>query len=781
MAALAAAVLLRFLLDPLMDGSLPFVTVFGAVAASIWLGGVGPALAVMGLGYLACSYLFLEPRGTLGPYNLSTLVGLVAFLFTSSLIVAIGQAMRRAHERARQHGQALQETIARMRRMEEERARDLMSARQLAAIVESSDDAIVSKTLEGVIQSWNAGAERLFGYAAAEAVGQHVFLVIPPERRAEEEEILAALRAGRRVEHFETERRRKDGRLVPVSLTISPIRDETGKVVGASKVARDVTERRQVEEERQKFVTLVENSTDFIGMCDLQAIPFFVNRAGLAMVGLDSLEQARVTPVAEFFFPEDQPRIMGEFFPSVLEKGHGALDVRFRHFKTGDAIWMEYKVLVIKDPSGQPVAIATVSQDVTERRRLTDDLRRLAADLSDADRRKNEFLAMLAHELRNPLAPLSNAVQVLRRAGLGEEKVAAAISMLERQTGHLTRLVEDLLDVSRITQGKIELRRERVELNALVALAAEAAGPLYERMKHQLSVSLAARPLHVDADPTRLAQVVGNLLTNAAKFTDHGGRVEIAVEDRGDEAAIHVRDHGIGIAPHQLPRLFDLFMQVDTSLERSRDGLGIGLTLVRSLVTMHGGRVEARSDGIGHGSEFVVHLPVVSAMAETRPAPAAPAGPRQRRLVLVVDDNEDGAESLALLLQLEGHETHVAHDGQQGVEAAERLRPDVVLLDIGLPVVNGYEACRKIRSQPWGTDMVLLAVTGWGQHEDLLRSQEAGFTGHLVKPVDAAALLKILDAAPSATLTPGMGPPGAPPAALRTSGVRLDIEKPAPG
>jgi PAS domain S-box-containing protein len=750
MAALAVAVLLRFLLDPLMDGSLPFVTVFGAVAVSIWLGGVGPAVAVMGLGYLACSYLFLEPRGTLGPYTLSTLVGFVAFLFTSSLIVAIGQAMRRAQARAR----------------------------QLAAIVESSDDAIVSKTLEGVIQSWNAGAERLFGYPAAEAVGRHVFLVIPPERRAEEDEILAALRAGRRIEHFETERRHKDGRLVPVSLTISPIRDEAGNVVGASKVARDVTERRLAEEERQKFVTLVENSTDFIGMCDLQAMPFFVNRAGLAMVGLDSLEQARATPVAEFFFPEDQARMTGEFFSSVLASGHGEVDVRFRHFKTGEAIWMEYKVLVIQGPSGQPVAIATVSQDVTERRRLTDDLRQLAADLSEADRRKNEFLAMLAHELRNPLAPLSNAVQVLRRAGLEQEMVATAISMLDRQTSHLTRLVEDLLDISRITQGKIELRRERVELNALVAQAAEAAGALYKRMEHRLSVSLAARPLHVDADPTRLTQVVGNLLTNAAKFTDHGGRVEISLEDRGDEAAIHVRDHGIGIAPHQLPRLFDLFMQADTSLERSRDGLGIGLTLVRSLVAMHGGRVEARSDGLGHGSEFVVHLPVVSAAAETRLAPAPPAGPRQKRRVLVVDDNEDGAESLALLLQLEGHETHVAHDGQQGVEAAERLRPDVVLLDIGLPVVNGYEACRKIRSQPWGADMVLLAVTGWGQHEDRQRSQEAGFTAHLVKPVDPAALLKLLDSRPAPTLTPDTGPSGASPAVPGSSGVGLDLEKP---
>ena len=267
---------------------------------------------------------------------------------------------------------------------------------------------------------------------------------------------------------------RSDGRRLLVSLTISPIKDEAGQVVGASKIVRDVTDRRRAEADRQKFVTLVENSTDFIGMCDLEGIPFFVNRAGLEMVGLDDLEAARSVPVQSFFFPEDQARIMQEFFPQVLARGHGEIEVRFRHFKTGAARWMAYKVLTLPDASGRPIAFATVSQDVTERKRLEENLRRLAGDLSEADRRKNEFLAMLAHELRNPLAPISNTVQALRLGGGDAETLRSASDMLQRQVSQMSRLVDDLLDMSRITRGKIELRKERIELAPIIQQAVEA-------------------------------------------------------------------------------------------------------------------------------------------------------------------------------------------------------------------------------------------------------------------------------------------------------------------
>jgi len=734
--ALALAVLLRGVLDPLMGDALPLVTLFGAVAVAVWLGGYRPAVLVALLGYVACEYLFISPRGSFSLGNFGSVVGFgnavgfAAYLFTCAIIIALGQAMRKTQE---------------------EKARQLMTARLLSSIVESSDDAIVSKSLDGIIQSWNAAAERLFGYTAVQAIGRHISLVIPPERITEEDDIVASLKAGKRIDHFETERVRSDGQRVQVSLTISPIRDASGAVVGASKIARDITERKRIEADREKFVTLIENSTDFIGMCDLDGIPFFINRAGLTMVGLDDIAQAHRTPVPSFFFPEDQHRIMREFFPSVLREGHGEIEVRFRHFKTGEARWMAYKVLTLPGADGRPVAFATVSQDITERRRLEDNLRHVAEELSGADRRKNEFLAMLAHELRNPLAPISNAVRALS-LHRDETAVDSASEMLERQVGQIIRLVDDLLDVSRISRGKIALRTERVELSRIIRQAVEATRALYRSMNQQLDVTLPPEPVYLNADPTRLAQVVGNLLNNACKFTDVGGRISLTVERAGAHIAIRVADNGVGIAAEHLAGIFEMFTQIESSLERSRSGLGIGLTLVKTLVEMHGGTVEARSEGVGRGSEFVVRLPVLLDVPEPpspTPSPHLERLPVVRRRVLIVDDNKDAAEWLATLLGLSGHETHVALDGVDAIKAAERLRPDAVLLDIGLPRVDGYEVCRRIRQQPWGRDLVIVALTGWGQEEDRQKSREAGFNTHLVKPVDDEVLLNLLASLPS--------------------------------
>ena len=738
MMALAAAVLLRWALDSLMGDALPLVTLFGAVAGAVWIGGYRPAVLVTLLGYVACEYLFIPPRGSLSLGDLGSvrglgnLIGFIAYLFTCAIIIGLGEAMRKAQE---------------------DKASRLVAARLLASIVESSDDAIVSKSLDGIIQSWNAGAERLFGYAPQHAIGRHISLVIPPERIAEEDDIVASLKAGKRIEHFETERVRSDGQRVQVSLTISPIRDEAGVVVGASKIARDITERKRIEADREKFVTLIENSTDFIGMCDLDGVPFFVNRAGLKMAGLDDIEQARRTPVSSFFFPEDQHRMMHEFFPSVLEKGHGEIEVRFRHFKTGEARWMSYKVLTLPGADGRPVAFATVSQDVSERRRLEDDLRRVAAELSNADRRKNEFLAVLAHELRNPLAPISNAVRALSLGRRDDTALDSASEMLERQVGQIIRLVDDLLDVSRISRGKIALRTERVELAPIIEQAVEATRALYRSMNQELDVTLPSEPVYLNADPTRLAQVVGNLLNNACKFTDVGGRISLAVEREGAQVAIRVTDSGVGIAAEHLAGIFEMFTQVESSLERSRSGLGIGLTLVKTLVEMHGGTVEAHSDGVGRGSEFVVRLPVTVDVSEPLLFPAAPqqfdVSPVVRRRILIVDDNKDAAEWLATLLSLSGHETHVALDGVDALKAAERISPDAVLLDIGLPRVDGYEVCRRMRAQPWGRELMIVALTGWGQEEDRQKSREAGFNTHLVKPVDEEVLMNLLASLPS--------------------------------
>jgi PAS domain S-box-containing protein len=485
----------------------------------------------------------------------------------------------------------------------------------LAAIVAASDDAIVSKTLDGIILSWNQGAQRLFGYSATEAIGRQADLIIPPELRPEERQILDRIRQGDRVDHFETIRVTKEGRHLDVSLTMSPIRDESGRVIGASKVARDITERKQMD-----------------------------------------------------------------------------------------------------------------------------------AALREADRRKDEFLATLAHELRNPLAPIRHSLEILLRSEGDPRLFRHATDILGRQLSHMVRLVDDLLDVSRITRDKLQLRKTRVDLESIIKHAVEASRPLAERDQQTIEVSLPEQAIYLDADAVRLTQVFSNLFNNACQYTEQGGRIWLTAERQGAEVVVVVRDSGIGMPADQLDGIFEMFAQVDDESERPRRGLGIGLTLVRRLVHLHGGTVTARSEGRGLGSEFEVRLPV----AEPHPELEAPEHPREvdstTRRILVVDDNRDSAESIATLLQISGHKTFVVHDGLSAVEAAEHLRPDVVLLDVGLPKLSGIDACRRIRTHAWGKGMVIVALTGWGQESDRRNTREAGFDAHLVKPVDYGDLLQLLAA-----------------------------------
>jgi PAS domain S-box-containing protein len=486
----------------------------------------------------------------------------------------------------------------------------------LAAIVEASDDAIVSKTLDGVIRSWNAGAERLFGYTADEAIGQSITLIIPPARHDEERVILERLRRGERIDHFETVRVAKDGREIDISLTVSPLLDERGQVFGASKVARDITERKRVE------------------------------RA-----------------------------------------------------------------------------------------------------LREADQRKDQFLALLGHELRNTLAPLRNGLQVLRLAGGDADTAAQVRAMMDRQVGHMVRLIDDLLDISRIGQNKIKLRRVRVPLASVVESAVEIARPLIEAKRRELMISLPTEPLFVDADLTRLAQVFANLLTNSAKYTLSGGHIWLTAERQGENAVITVRDDGIGIPPDALPRVFDMFSQAHQSSERRTDGLGLGLALVKGLVEIHGGQVSVASDGPGTGSTFTVKLPTLLEFTQSVDSPDPPATPiaaGNGRRVLVVDDNRDSAASLATLFKLLGNEVRVAHDGVQAVREAEEFRPEIVLMDVGMPRLNGYDAARQIRQQHWARSTIIIALTGWGQEGDHIQWREAGCNGHLVKPVSLPDLEKML-------------------------------------
>lgn len=503
-----------------------------------------------------------------------------------------------------------------------ERKQGQESMRRLAAVVESSDDAIISKTLDGIIRTWNAAAERIFGYSAEETVGQHISLLIPEERLDEEDRIIAQLRAGQRVEHFDTERQRSDGQIVQISLTISPIRDATGKVIGASKIARNID----------------------------------------------------------------------------------------------------------------------------ERKRMEDELRRYAADLSEADRRKTEFLATLGHELRNPLAPIRTGLEAIKMLRGDPEKLTVICDTMERQVQQMVRLIDDLLDVSRITQGKLELRTCRVNLNDVVRAAIEAVQPLIDDARHELAVDLSAQPIHVDGDPNRLAQVLSNLLNNSTKYTPSGGHIRLTVERQDDKALITVMDDGLGIPLERQQDIFEMFTQIERSLEKSYSGLGIGLTLVKQLVEMHHGSIDVRSEGANQGSEFCIRLPILVESPATAIVSHQPVDNLPALRILVVDDNTAAATMLEMVVKMLGNEVRTAHDGQQAVEVASEFRPDVVLMDLGMPIMNGFEAARAIRKQSWGQTMLIIALTGWGQDEDRSHTKEAGFDHHLVKPAEPAALQQILAA-----------------------------------
>jgi PAS domain S-box-containing protein len=629
----------------------------------------------------------------------------------------------------------------------------------LAAIVDSSDDAIVSKSLDGRILSWNAGAERIFGYAAAEAVGQSIDLIVPPERREEEQEILRRLRRGERIEHLETVRLAKDGRRVHISLTVSPIRDETGRILGASKVARDVTEQRRAREgmaeNEHRLQVIMDATPALISYIDRDLRYAFVNRR------------------YEEWFGHPRESVVGRAMSDVL--GPAAMEVLGPHveavlagktvhfeahapYHEGGGRWIDAQYVPDVDPGGSVRGFFVFVLDVTLRKEAEEALK-------EADRRKDEFLATLAHELRNPLAPLRNSVEIMKRAPDDPALLRQARQMMERQLALMERIIEDLLDVSRITRNRLHLRMERVELASILHHAIEVCRPLAERSRHEITLTLPTDPIYLEGDSARLAQVFSNLLTNACKYTEPGGRIQVAAERQGGEVAVSVKDDGIGIPPEMLPHIFEIFTQVDRSPERVQGGLGIGLTLVRQLVELHRGRVVAHSEGPGLGSEFVVRLPAVEGTRAPAPGPAREAPPSSRpRRILVVEDNRDGAESLQRLLLLAGHEIELAYDGLAALEAAERFRPDLVLLDLGLPRLNGYEACRRLRAQPWGKGMRVVALTGWGQEGDRRRTQRAGFDGHLVKPVDPARLEEVLndlDSAKPQTHPFAPGPPGA--------------------
>jgi PAS domain S-box-containing protein len=497
----------------------------------------------------------------------------------------------------------------------------------LAAIVESSDDAIISKTLESVISTWNHGAERMFGYTAEEVIGKSVTLLIPPNQIDEEPAILQKLRRGERIDHYETVRMRKDGTLLDVSLTVSPIKDLDGTIIGASKIARDITQRKRTEEALRQEIAIRE---------------------------------------------------------------------------------------------------------------------RAEAALREADRRKDEFLATLAHELRNPLASIRQAALISKAPTATEAQKRWSSEVISRQVQHMSLLLEDLLDISRITRRTLELRTQMVELADVVHAAVEAARPAIDAKRHVFAIELPPEPVHFVADPLRLAQVLSNLLTNAAKYTDPVGKLQLRASCAAETITISVVDTGVGLAPDAITNVFGMFSQVASSRDRSEGGLGIGLALAKGLVELHGGKIEARSAGVGQGSEFIVRLPLrTTSIPRHKQTPHSTSARQVSRRVLIADDNRDAAESLAMLLRMEGHDVTVVHDGREALAAFSAVQPEVALLDIGMPGLNGYEVARQVRQGSLGRAVTLIAVTGWGQDKDKARALAAGFNHHYMKPIEADRLCEL--------------------------------------
>jgi PAS domain S-box-containing protein len=507
----------------------------------------------------------------------------------------------------------------------------------------------------------------------------------------------------------------------------------------ANSISRHASAAEQAEqalrESEQRFKTLTSRAPVGIFQTDEKGNCLFVNQRWCEMAGM-SAAQARGQGWANALHPDDRQRVYREWYDAAKRGTEFANEYRFQT-PDGRITWLSGSGIALRGDTGIITGYMGTVTDITQ-------LKLAEETLIAADRRKDEFLATLAHELRNPLAPIRNSLEIFKIAPADEELVRGAREIMERQLSHLVRLVDDLLDVSRITRDKLELRKQRVEMASILYQAVEACRPLIDSFDQELDMNLTDQPVHLDADPVRLAQVFGNLINNACKYTERNGHISVSAEQLEHEVVVKVKDDGMGIPAEKLQQVFEMFAQVDHSLEQSHGGLGIGLTLAKRLVEMHGGSIKALSDGPGQGSEFIVRLPTRVATSDIESSPSedalAVSGPRK---ALVVDDNVDSATSLALLLQLSGHETRTAYGGAEAIETAETFAPDLILLDIGMPQMSGYDVCRMIRARPWGEKILIIALTGWGQDEDRRKSKDAGFDGHLVKPVDPAALAKL--------------------------------------
>lgn len=588
---------------------------------------------------------------------------------------------------------------------------------------------------QGVVVSWNIGAQRIKQYRPEEVIGRHFSLFYPPEAIAAEwpaEELRRAARDGR----FEEEgwRLRKDGTRFWASVVITALKDESGVLTGFGKVTRDLTERRLHEEalreSEQRFRLLVESVRDYaIFMLSPEGIIESWN-SGAQLIKGYSAQEVIGRHFSLFYRPEDLAAgLPARELETALAVGR-AEEEGWRVRRDGSVFWANVVIAPIYDAARQLRGFAKVTRDMSERRRLH--------ELENSSKRMSEFLAMLAHELRNPLAPIRNAITILQLEPSPSPMVRSSRDMIDRQLSHMTRLVDDLLDVGRLTTGKIRFKAETVSYAQVVARSVEAVRPLMDARRHQLTVDMPDSGLWVQGDATRLAQVLQNLLTNAAKYTPEGGQIELKIWQEGTQLHTSVRDNGAGLSPQAINQIFELFSQGDAQTAARESGLGIGLTLARSLIEMHGGALNATSAGPGQGSTFSFFLPNAGSSTGEKPAPPPSA------MIMVVDDNRDAANSLAEILRLMDCQVKVAYDGPSALELARKQLPQVLMLDIGMPDMNGYEVLAALRAMPGGGHVTAAALTGYGTDEDKSRAMAAGFDAHLTKPLDFAALQDFL-------------------------------------
>jgi PAS domain S-box-containing protein len=722
------ALCLRWPLQPILDHQLPFLLFFPAVMLTAWYGGLRPGLVATALsGAFAAAFLLPALFTGAGHARLTDAFGLAVFLLVGVAFSVLSGRFHAATEdvhSAYESEQALKE--------------------RLAVTLRSIGDAVVATDAAGRVTFLNPVAETLTGWESGAAHGRplaEVFVIVDEgTHRPVADPVQTVIREGRVVglaNH--TLLISRAGVETSIADSAAPIRDLQGELIGVVLVFRDAGPERAAERALQESAARFRQMADAMPQMVWTARPDgfidYYNARWCEYARCDPGETGDATRRA-IIHPDDLGPWLERWARSVRAGEPYEIEYRFKD-REGGYRWFLGRALPVRDDSGEIVKWFGTCTDI-------DAQKRAEAALKDADRRKDQFLAMLSHELRNPLAPIRNAIELLKRLGPPDPRLQRARDIIDRQTEQLTRLTDDLLEVSRITSGKIRLEERPIDAAAVVTLAVETSAPLIEARRHALEVRLPAEPLRVRADARRLAQVLGNILNNAAKYTQEGGHISVTLERDGKDAVFRVKDDGPGIPAEMLDKVFDLFTQVDRSLARSQGGLGIGLTLARTLIEMHGGTVRAFSEGPGKGSELVVRLPVLAGPAEP-PTPAAPPDPGDARAVriLVVDDNVDAADSLRGVLELSGHDVRVAYEGPTALDLAEAFRPSLVLLDLGLPGMDGHEVARRLRERH-GPSLVLVALTGYGREEDRRRTREAGFDRHLVKPLEPDTLSEVI-------------------------------------